>query len=171
MFFSHVIHLHLKIIEHKSSIMNLNQEHNIKVSCDILHSFTPGSSWFGLTDHSWSFYTDIGVLLLCLSWFCLELFQLFSVVVYCWLTTVVVTCDNIRRWGNLRHLCHNLVQPKDQHALRLEVFVFFVKCHALQILNKICLFRLCFSSTCAQTSSAVGYQTPTQLKSPNCFHC
>ena len=56
---------------------------------------------------------------------------------YCWLTTAIVTCDNIRRWGNLRHLCHNLVQPKDQHALRLEVFVFFVKCHVLQILKKI----------------------------------
>ena len=34
---------------------------NTKVSCDIMFSFTPGSSWFGLTDHSWSFYTDIGV--------------------------------------------------------------------------------------------------------------
>ena len=34
----------------------------IKVSCDIMFSFTPGSSWFGLTDHSWSFYTDIGVI-------------------------------------------------------------------------------------------------------------
>ena len=74
MFLSHVILLHLEVIKHQSSIMNFKLEHNIKVSCDILHSFTPGSSWFGLTDHSWSFYTDIGVLLLCLSWFCLELF-------------------------------------------------------------------------------------------------
>ena len=119
MFLRHVIHLHLQIIEHQSSIMNFKLEHNIKVSCDILHSFTPGSSWFGLTDHSWSFYTDIGVLLfLCL----------FVVVVfccgYCWLRSALVTC-NICRWGNLRHLCHNLVQPKDQHAIRLEVFVFF----------------------------------------------
>ena len=68
-FLSHVIHLHLQIIEHQSWTINFKLEHNIKVSCDILHSFTPGSSWFGLTDHSWSFYTDIGVLLLCLSWF------------------------------------------------------------------------------------------------------
>ena len=33
---------------------------DIEVSCDIMFTFTPGSSWFGLTDHSWSFYTDIG---------------------------------------------------------------------------------------------------------------
>ena len=26
-----------------------------------MFTFTPGSSWFGLTDHNWSFYTDIGV--------------------------------------------------------------------------------------------------------------
>ena len=36
-------------------------KNNIEVSCEIMFTFTPGSSWFGLTDHNWSFYTDIGV--------------------------------------------------------------------------------------------------------------
>merc|ERR1712181_127604 len=38
---------------------NLRKIDYAEVSCDIMFNFAPGSSWFGLTDHSWSFYTDI----------------------------------------------------------------------------------------------------------------
>jgi hypothetical protein len=33
-----------------------------QVSCDILYSFTAdlSASWFGLTDHAWNFYSNLG---------------------------------------------------------------------------------------------------------------
>merc|ERR1712180_206547 len=68
-------------------------------------NFTPGSSWFGLTDHSWSFYTDIGG----------EIYDIFATISF---------------------------NPKT---------------------NMLFDLRLCFSSTCAQTSSAVG---PTTITTP-----
>merc|ERR550539_615596 len=92
-----------------TGLCNLSFETNLRkidyaeVSCDIMFSFTPGSSWFGLTDHSWSFYTDIDG----------EIYDIFATISF---------------------------NPKT---------------------NMLFDLRLCFSSTCAQTSSAVGMTTPT----------
>ena len=32
----------------------------LQVSCELFFTFSPGSSWFGLTRHTWSFFADIG---------------------------------------------------------------------------------------------------------------
>ena len=35
-----------------------------QVSCDLYYTFSPESSWFGLTSHTWSFLTEIGFYLM-----------------------------------------------------------------------------------------------------------
>merc|ERR1719342_1274600 len=89
---------------------NLRKIDYAEVSCEIMFSFTPGSSWFGLTDHSWSFYTDIDG----------EIYDIFATISF---------------------------NPKT---------------------NMLFDLRLCFSSTCAQTSSAVGMTTTPTTTACDC---
>merc|ERR550517_1183416 len=89
---------------------NLRKIDYAEVSCDIMFTFTPGSSWFGLTDHSWSFYTDIDG----------EIYDIFATISF---------------------------NPKT---------------------NMLFDLRLCFSSTCAQTSSAVGTTTTATTTACDC---
>merc|ERR550539_1549261 len=99
-----------------TGLCNLSFETNLRkidyaeVSCDIMFSFTPGSSWFGLTDHSWSFYTDIDG----------EIYDIFATISF---------------------------NPKT---------------------NMLFDLRLCFSSTCAPTSSAAGTTTLPTTTTCNC---
>merc|ERR1712192_81532 len=89
---------------------NLRKIDYVEVSCDIMFTFAPGSSWFGLTDHSWSFYTDIDG----------EIYDIFATISF---------------------------NPKT---------------------NMLFDLRLCFSSTCAQTSSAVGTTTTATTTACDC---
>merc|ERR550539_544000 len=99
-----------------TGLCNLSFETNLRkidyaeVSCDIMFSFTPGSSWFGLTDHCWSFYTDIDG----------EIYDIFATISF---------------------------NPKT---------------------NMLFDLRLCFSSTCSPTSSAVGTTTLPTTTTCNC---
>merc|ERR1719264_1891713 len=38
---------------------NLRKIDYAEVSCDLFYTFSPESSWFGLTSHTWSFFADI----------------------------------------------------------------------------------------------------------------
>merc|ERR1719234_722330 len=89
---------------------NLRKIDYAEVSCDIMFTFAPGSSWFGLTDHNWSFYTDIDG----------EIYDIFATISF---------------------------NPKT---------------------NMLFDLRLCFSSTCAQTSSAVGTTTTATTTACDC---
>ena len=76
----------------------------LQVSCTLLQGFNADSSFFGLTEHSWTFYTTIGRdgNFLC--------YYRFAVM-------LISNNNNQCRRGCVQHQRRNIVQPKDKHAL------------------------------------------------------